>query len=215
MIWGDRMLVAEQAEQEEVATTRPRGRPRSVSADERILHAARGELADVGYDGLKFRRVAERAGVARSTLYRRWNTKLVLAMDVATDIIERHTPPNLGDATIDLETALDDAVFSVNHGPDGRCVAALAAESVHNPELAEHCVLRLDVPRRDQIRTVLQRGIQQGDVREDLDMETTIDLLVSVVPYHLMFSGHTMPGDYGRRVVAAVMAGAAPTGDQP
>lgn len=169
----------------------------------------------MGYDGLKFRRVAERAGVARSTVYRRWTTKLVLAMDVATDIIERHTPPNLGDATIDLETALDDAVRSVNHGSDGRCVAALAAESVHNPELAKHWSERLDRPRRDQIRTVLQRGIEQGDVREDIDMETTIDLLVSVVPYHLMFSGRTMPNDYGKRVVAAVMAGAAPTGDQP
>jgi AcrR family transcriptional regulator len=203
------MLVADQ----EVRVGR-RGRPRSASTDARILDAALVEFADVGYDGLKFCRVAERAGVARSTLYRRWTDKLVLAMDVASDIIERHTPPNLGDARIDFETALDDAVRSVNHGPDGRCVAALAAESVHNPELAKHWAERLERPRREQIRAVLQRGIEQGDVREDIDIETTIDLLVSVVPYYMLFNGATMPGDYGKRVVAVVMAGAASTGGE-
>jgi AcrR family transcriptional regulator len=188
-----------------------RGRPRSAPTDARILDAALMEFADFGYEGLKFYRVAERAGVPRSTLYRRWTNKLVLAMAVVNDITERHRPANLGDPRNDFASALNDVVLSVNHGADGRCVAALAAAKLHNSQLAEHWAERLERPRREQIHALLQGGIERGDVREDLDIDTVIDLLVSVVPYHMLFNRESMPDDYGRRVIAVVMAGAAPT----
>lgn len=53
----------------------PRGRPRKEGADEEILAGARALLAEVGYATLTVDAVAERVGVAKTTVYRRWPTK--------------------------------------------------------------------------------------------------------------------------------------------
>jgi AcrR family transcriptional regulator len=55
--------------------TRPRGRPRRAGADEEILDVARQLLRENGYRDLNIDTVAERAGVAKTTLYRRWPSK--------------------------------------------------------------------------------------------------------------------------------------------
>lgn len=187
------------------------GRPRA--ADARIMHAAVGELADAGYGALTFSAVAERAGVARSTLYRRWSTKAELARDVATLIVNQEVVSDLDGGRIDLARTLDDIVEPAEEGTRSRCIAALAAASMHNAELAQCWTGRLDDGRRRKMRAVLQRGIEQGDIRPDLDVEVTADLLISAMPYHMLFSGGSFPSGYGRRVVSAVLAGAALRGE--
>jgi hypothetical protein len=54
---------------------RGRGRPRREGADEEILDVARGLLSEGGYGTLTVDAVAERAGVAKTTVYRRWPSK--------------------------------------------------------------------------------------------------------------------------------------------
>ena len=56
------------------------GRPRSTEADDAILDAALDQFCDFGYDGLSVERVAATAGVAKTTIYRRYPTKLDLVM---------------------------------------------------------------------------------------------------------------------------------------
>jgi AcrR family transcriptional regulator len=62
---------------------RGRGRPRREGADDEILAVTLAMLKDVGYGALTVDAVAEQAGVAKTTLYRRWPSKSVL---VATAI---------------------------------------------------------------------------------------------------------------------------------
>jgi hypothetical protein len=54
---------------------RGRGRPRREGADEEILDVARTMLAEGGYGALNVDALAERAGVAKTTVYRRWPSK--------------------------------------------------------------------------------------------------------------------------------------------
>jgi AcrR family transcriptional regulator len=54
---------------------RGRGRPRREGADDKILDATRDVLREVGYAALTVDAIAERAGVAKTTIYRRWPTK--------------------------------------------------------------------------------------------------------------------------------------------
>lgn len=51
------------------------GRPRSTEADAAILEATRASLVDLGWSKLTMGDVAARAGVAKTTLYRRWAGK--------------------------------------------------------------------------------------------------------------------------------------------
>lgn len=59
----------------ETSQKRGRGRPRREGADEEILAVARTMLAERGYSDLSVDEIAERAGVAKTTVYRRWPSK--------------------------------------------------------------------------------------------------------------------------------------------
>jgi len=59
---------------------RGRGRPRREGADDEILTVAAAMLRELGYGTLTVDAVAERAGVAKTTVYRRWPTKSALVL---------------------------------------------------------------------------------------------------------------------------------------
>ncbi|MGH2503871.1 MAG: helix-turn-helix domain-containing protein, partial [Ktedonobacterales bacterium] len=57
------------------------GRPRSAQADQAILDAALELIAQEGIQGMSIEGVAARAGVGKTTIYRRWPNKDALALD--------------------------------------------------------------------------------------------------------------------------------------
>src|SRR5205807_8325497 len=57
---------------------RPRGRPVKVEIEPLVLQAARDLWAEVGYGGASVEAIAARAGVAKTSIYRRWPNKGVL-----------------------------------------------------------------------------------------------------------------------------------------
>lgn len=69
------------------AKRRP-GRPRDPRIDEAVLRATRELLDDLGYQRLTYDAVAQRAGVHRPAVYRRWPTKLHLVLDACKDAVE-------------------------------------------------------------------------------------------------------------------------------
>lgn len=79
------------------------GRPRSERSEQAILHATRDLLAEIGVRGLTVEAVAARAGVAKTTVYRRWRSKEDLALSVLIDMAQRMMPvPDLGDTRREL-----------------------------------------------------------------------------------------------------------------
>jgi len=74
--------------------TRPRGRPRRAGADEEILGVALEMLREKGYRALNVDEVAERAGVAKTTVYRRWPTKAAL-VSAAIGVVRASGAPDL------------------------------------------------------------------------------------------------------------------------
>ena len=57
------------------------GRPRSEEAHQAILDATLALLGEVGYSALTVEGVAQRAGVGKATIYRRWSSKLPLVVE--------------------------------------------------------------------------------------------------------------------------------------
>jgi AcrR family transcriptional regulator len=100
----------------------PRGRPRRAGADEEILAVALELLREQGYRDLNVDEVAERAGVAKTTVYRRWPTKGALVAAAMAPLI----PNTTGDLASVLREAA--ALFQLIAGVDDvdviRAVAA-------------------------------------------------------------------------------------------
>ena len=124
--------------------------------------------------------MAAKAGVGKATIYRRWPNKVALL----TDAVARMKGPPPVPAG---ESVRDDLVMLVSQGRAkrmeqySRATACLLPELVRSPEL--QAVYQAVVePRREVMRQVLRRGIENGELRSDLDVELTL----------LMLSGPTL-----------------------
>src|SRR6476620_3260338 len=66
------------------------GRPRSEAAHRAILEAARELLIEEGFTRLRLEHVAARAGVGKSTIYRRWASKEALTLELLLGLAGPH-----------------------------------------------------------------------------------------------------------------------------
>src|ERR1700739_419875 len=97
-----------------------RGRPRSEQADRVILQAAAEILAERGLAGMSMEEVASRAGVGKTTIYRRWASRGALAMDAFLAEFQSQQPlPDTGSLHDDLLAALRAWIRSVTASKPG------------------------------------------------------------------------------------------------
>lgn len=119
------------------AGERPRGRPRSAEAHRAILEATLDLLAEVGYGRLTIEGVAARAGVGKTTIYRRWPSKPALVVAVAERLAEKVRRPDTGSTRRDLVLLLRDIIDVFTTTMAGRIVPGMIAEMAERPDLAE------------------------------------------------------------------------------
>jgi AcrR family transcriptional regulator len=187
---------------------RPQGGDRRRSSErtrQAILDATRELLAEGGVHGLTVEGVAARAGVAKTTVYRRWRSKDELALAVLIDMVEHVAAvPDLGDTRAELMAFVDRAVKLLRSTLMGRVMQGLVSDLASNAELARAFRERVVAARVTEIRRMVERGIERGELRPDADYELANELLFGPVYYRLLLSGAPLRDDLAARVVAAV-----------
>lgn len=157
------------------AAARPVGRPRSAHADESIIEAVLDLLAEGStVEALSMEAVAARAGVGKTTVYRRWSNKEALVMDAISAL--KGSPPAPAGASVrdDLVTLL--SPVSRTSSRAGQILPCLAPELRRNRDLYDRYIGWLE-QRRDVIRDVLRRGVADGELAADTDIELALALL--------------------------------------
>jgi Tetracyclin repressor-like, C-terminal domain/Bacterial regulatory proteins, tetR family len=94
-----------------VAPVRRRGRPRSTEADEAILEAATDAFIELGWDGLTIEGVATRAGVGKTTIYRRYSCRLDLLLAAA---YTKFVAERRASSTVPIERAMQRGELSLD-----------------------------------------------------------------------------------------------------
>jgi AcrR family transcriptional regulator len=188
-------------------------RPRDPRIDDAVLPIALDAFFRGGVDGLSMVEVAQRAGVGRQSLYRRWPTKreLVLAAVYAAPTVLPVPPPEatFRDRLVHLIGSVDAAELGTRMAA---MVGRLGSERERYPDVVAACVDRFVRPRRAQLRAELERGVRLGEMRADVDL----DLLVEALTAPLVFPYLTAPvvADIAPMTAAAlvdlVIHGAAP-----
>lgn len=182
------------------------GRPRDPRSDQAIIDATRELLAEAGVRGLTVEGVAARAGVAKTTIYRRWRSKDELALALLIDLAERMMPvPDLGDTRAELVALVRATVKTLDGTLMGRVMQGLVSELAVNPELAAAFQEQVVSIRRDEVRRVIERGIARGDLRPEADYDLAPELLVGPVYYRLLLTHAPLGPDFADRVVDAVL----------
>lgn len=193
-----------------VAGARPQGRPRDPLCDVAIIQAALELLADGGYGALTMEAVASRAGVGKATLYRRFAGKDELVVEAVASLTETPDPDHDIGVRDELVTLLE-AIRRKSDSLAGRIFPRLVGESADYPELMQRYREQVLLPRRERFAGVLRRGMQEGLLRGDLDVEHAIDLLVGPMAYRNMFRADTPPGpDLAARIVDDLLVGLLP-----
>jgi AcrR family transcriptional regulator len=148
--------------------------------------------------------VAERAGVGKATVYRRWRSKVALVADAATEAVQEVGLPDTGSVRADVTELLRAVVRVLTGSLAGRVLPWLVAEQIEQPELRE-AMDRFWAARRSLMLTVLERGIARGELRRDLDPELTADLLYGPIHYRYLVSGAPLSADYPERLADLVL----------
>jgi AcrR family transcriptional regulator len=144
-------------------------------------------LAEGGYAAFRLDALAARAGVAKTTILRRWPSKAAVAAAAVERLaLQTVDLPESGTLRGDLHALLTSAVTVFTHG-DGRFVPRLIRESGHHREIADllHTVIHT---RRLAYRRVLGRAIARHELDPDVDQDLLIDLLIGPVWTRLLIT---------------------------
>lgn len=147
--------------------------------------------------------LARRAGASKTAVYRRWPNRRALALAVLQDRLGRIEAPETGCTLCDVHEALvlvTEATCSLGAGT----LAQLIAEGV-DEQLSE---VALEPPRR-AVHRLLFAARERGDLRHDVDLALTVDVLISLVFYRLLRGESPMSAEEIETVVTAVLRGIA------
>ncbi|HYN52083.1 MAG TPA: TetR/AcrR family transcriptional regulator [Thermoleophilaceae bacterium] len=170
------------------APARGRGRPRSEQAHRAILDATLTLLDEGGYGPLTIEAVAARAGVGKTTIYRRWPSKLELVIEAVGEMRPPLPTEDTGSVQGDFLAFQRNQINRVAAGPLPRVAPRLIAESVGDAELQAVVQRELIAPVRQAIGEVLQRGVDRGELLADLDVELATDIVHGTVVYRILTS---------------------------
>ena len=188
-----------------------RGRPRSPAADRAILTAAADLLASRGLAAMSIEEVAARARVGKATIYRRWPSKGLLALDAfVTSFRERQPLPDTGTLRGDLTAALTAWIRAVTRTAMGPMLTGLIAEAQHDPSLRAAWRERVLEPLRGQHRIMLDRAIARGEIPATVDREVVLDLFFGAAQHRLLLGHLPLTDEFIGEVVDVILDGIRP-----
>ena len=172
---------------------RPRrpGRPREEATEQAITLAARQVLAERGVARMSMEHVAARAGVAKSTLYRRWPSKVELAVHAVAAVFDEIEDEDRGSLAADMRAGVDEAARLLRDPSTGGAYAALLAESARDPEGVGVAVRgSLSTRLHALVASSVERAIARGEIRPEMvDVDLLADVVVGSVMHRSLATG--------------------------
>jgi AcrR family transcriptional regulator len=194
------------------APARPPGRPRSERADKAIIDATLALLVEEGgVVGVTIEAVAARAGVGKTTIYRRWPNKEALIIDALASLKEPE--PELGGVSVRDDLVALARALGVEKGDRQRVGVywSVFGNGDKHPELHRRFIRDVVEPRRERMRAVLRRGIEAGELRQDIDIDLVMWLIMGAVMNRARAWGiGPVPEDFADRLVDAALRGLTP-----
>ncbi|MGD0442759.1 MAG: TetR/AcrR family transcriptional regulator [Edaphobacter sp.] len=151
--------------------------------------------------------IARRAGVSKTTIYKWWPNKNLVALDAYLGgMTERVAIPDTGSAEMDFTVQLK-SVTAFYKSPLGRLFCQFIAEGQSNPGFLALFRDRFLYARRDTARVMWRRGVDRGEIRKEIDGEIVLDLIYGPMVFRLL-AGHGSLNDHeSEAMIEAVFGG--------
>lgn len=191
-----------------VGEQRPGGRAERVRSA--VLGAAAELLTEVGYEQMSVEDVAARAGVHKTTVYRRWPTKA----DLTADAVQLHSAeaipiPDTGSVVEDLKLLARDVVANIGTEGGSRRSRSIAAAASTSDELAT-AMHGFWAHRLSLSGEVVKRAIERGELPPSVDANLIIETVIGPLWLRLLLTGEPITEDLADEVVELLATGLIP-----
>lgn len=175
--------------------SRPGGRSSRVRAS--VLQATLDELAETGYAALSLESVARRAGVNKTSVYRRWGTRDSVVLDAVLERASQWVPiPDTGSVRQDLLELARAVIANVSTPELEAVIRTFVAEAPRESALASRG-REFWAARFAADREIIQRGIDRGELPGDTDPDLAIEALLGPLYLRLLITGQPLDGIHG------------------
>lgn len=173
-----------------------------------VLAAAVEELAAVGYASFNVEGVAERAGVHKTTVYRRWRNRENLLLEAMLERGRNQVPiPDTGSLRSDLLAYAKAIVAGVQRPEVEAGVRAIASIGDPDSPLTKASHSFWDA-RLDLARQIVERAIARKEIPPGVDAGVIVEAIVAPIYFRLLLSGAKLDRRFLERL--ADFAAAAP-----
>ena len=191
-----------------VAARRRRPGGRSARVRSAALDAAIEHLGEGGYAGLTLEKVARRAGVHKTTLYRRWGTREALVLEAMLEHARERVPvPDTGSLRGDLLELARSSVATLTSAPGEAIARAVAGQAAGDPRLAE-AARRFWDERLGLDGEIVERAIARGELAEGTDPRTVIEAVLGPIYFRVLAGGGRLDERFCGAVVDFAARGA-------
>jgi AcrR family transcriptional regulator len=181
-------------------------RPRDPSVEPRIVAAARELLDAGGYDALTMEAVANRAGVGKPTVYRRWSTRAQLVFELLATANVPESLPDTGSFERDLVEVARWVARSMD-GTDRKIVGDRLGEMVASSSFAQRVWEQRLLPDREAVMAIWHRAVERGEVPDHIDGGEVLDDLVGALAYRILIRHEQVDDDRIGTMVSRVLNG--------
>jgi AcrR family transcriptional regulator len=180
---------------------------RSEEARLAVLQASDDLLVELGFAGVTIEGIAARAGVAKQTIYRWWNSKSDILFDaLVVDAQEFFSPPDHGDLGRDLRDHLSQLATFLAGTDAGAVLRALAGQAQHDPAVAARFAAEVTTPQRERDRAPFLHAAGRGELPAGTDIDLAVDGLVGPVYYRVLVTGQDVPREFTDALVDRFLA---------
>ncbi len=187
------------------------GRPRSEQARRAVLDAAHALFDSGGLKAATIEAIAARAGVAKTTIYRRWPNRASLLVDLLVEIGSTAAPsPKIGNDPLKaIRTELREVAVALN-GISGRLVTGLLGEAQGDPEVRAALLHGLFYPRTAATAKVVAQAQGLGQIRSDVPAKLVVDMFIGPLFYRIMVQHEPVTESFVKQVIDNTLAGLRP-----
>jgi AcrR family transcriptional regulator len=148
------------------------------SSTEEILGIAIQLIAQNDISGMTVDKVAEKSGVSKATIYRRWRSRDALIFDAITYMHRPVADPDTGSLREDLTILIKELVAFLNRPDGGKVFASFLNASVRNPNLSK-LQQQISKGARAGYEKAIGLAIRRGELPENVNVRLMIDIIIS------------------------------------
>ena len=173
--------------------TRPRRRGDALNTA--IHEATLDELAELGYAKLTIERVALRAGASKASVYRRWPSRMELALDAV-----QHLAPDPAEIP-DTGSLRGDALAFIRGmadllaGPAGEALRGLIGDALADPARTLELRRRSRGTGHRAMQEIVRRAVERGEIHSGAITPRRLDVAQAMLREQFLFHGPPVPDD--------------------